>query len=105
MERIRPWRDKRHLQDLWSYMHLSPRNFIKVGRQSVRDVASRISSEESVTQRMGLETIVEDTSNFWSTTSESSMASQSSQNVGVALKYNMKMDYHTRRTLLKQKYM
>ena len=47
---------------------------------------------------MRLETIVEDTSNVWSTTSNSNMASQGShhsQNAGrTAIKYNMTLEYH-----------
>ena len=77
-------------------MHLRLGNFIKSGHQSVREVANRISSEESVTQRVGLETIVEDIANILLTTSESSMASQGShpsQQVGTSLKYNMTLEY------------
>ena len=62
----------------------------------MRDLDSRILFEESVTQRVGLETIVEDTFDILSTTSESSMASQGShpsQQVGTSLKYNMTLDY------------
>ena len=84
-------------------MHLRSRNFIKYGCcQSVRDVASRISSEESVTKRVGLETIIEDTSDVWSTSSQSSMASQSShpsQNVGTTIKYNMTSEYYKENSL------
>ena len=57
-------------------MHLRSGNLFKFGHQSVREVAIRILLEESVTQRVGLETIVEDTVDILSTTSESSMASQ-----------------------------
>ena len=77
-------------------MHLRSKIFIKSGHQSVREVVSRISSKESVTQRVGLETIVEDTTNILSTTSESSMASQGShpsQQVGTSQKYNMTLEY------------
>ena len=78
-------------------MHLRSRNFIKSSHQSVREVASKISLEESVTQRVGLETIVEDTVDILSTTtSESSMASQGSnpsQQVGTSLKYTMTLEY------------
>ena len=52
--------------------------------------------EESVTQKVGLETIVKDTADILSTTSESSMASQGShplQQVGTSLKYNMTLEY------------
>ena len=56
-------------------MHLRSRNFIKFGHQSMRDLARRILLEESVTLREGLETIVEDTSDVWSTTSKSNMVS------------------------------
>ena len=59
-------------------MHLRSGNFIKSGYQSARDLASRISLEESVTQKVGLETIVKDTADILSTNSESSMASQGS---------------------------
>ena len=62
----------------------------------MRELASHISSEESVTKRVGLETIVEDTSDILSTISESSMASQGShpsQQVGTSLKYNMTLEY------------
>ena len=77
-------------------MHLRSRNFIKSGYQSARDLASRISLEESVTQRVGIETIVKDTANILSTTSESSMTYQGShplQQVGTYLKYNMTLEY------------
>ena len=77
-------------------MHLRSSHFIKSGQQSVRELASHILSEESVTKRVGLETIVEDTSDILSTTSESSMASQGShpsQQVGTSLKYNMTLEY------------
>ena len=77
-------------------MHVSSRNFINFGHQSVRYLASRILSKESVTQRVGLETIAKDTSNVLSTTSESSMASQGShpsQQMGTSLKYNMTLEY------------
>ena len=43
-------------------MHVRSGHFIKSGQQSVRELASHILSEESVTKRVGLETIVEDTS-------------------------------------------
>ena len=62
----------------------------------MRELASHISSKESVTKRVGLETIAEDTSDVLSTTSESSMASQGShplQQVGTSLKYNMTLEY------------
>ena len=45
---------------------------------------------------MGLETIVEDTTDIFLTTSESSMASQGShpsQQVGTSLKYNLTLEY------------
>ena len=77
-------------------MHLRSRNFIKSGCLSTRDLVSRISSEESATQRVGLQTIVKDTADILSTTSESSMASQGShpsQQVGTYLKYNMTLEY------------
>ena len=77
-------------------MHLRLGHFIKSGQQSVRELASHISSEESVTKRVGLETIVEDTSDVLSTTSESRMASQGShpsQQAGTSLKYNMTLEY------------
>ena len=77
-------------------MHLRSSHFIKSGQQSVRELASHISFEESVTKRVGLETIVEDTSDVLSTISESSMASQGShplQQVGTSLKYNMTLEY------------
>ena len=84
------------MKDLQSFMHLRSRNFIKFGCLSARDLVSRISSEESVTQRVGLETIVKDTVDILSTTSESSMASQGShpsQQVDTSLKYNMTLEY------------
>ena len=77
-------------------MHLRSGHFIKSGYQSVRDFASKILSKESVTQKVGLETIVENTVDNLSTTSESSMASQGShpsQQVGTSLKYNMTLEY------------
>ena len=77
-------------------MHLRSGHFIKSGQQSVRELASHISSKKSVTKRVGLETIIEDTSDVLSTTSESSMASQGSlpsQQVGTSLKYNMTLEY------------
>ena len=77
-------------------MHLRSGHFIKSGYQSVRDFASKILSKESVTQKVGLETIVENTADNLSTISESSMASQGShpsQQVGTSLKYNMTLEY------------
>ena len=65
-------------------------------------MGTQISLEESVTQRAGLETIVKDTSNVWSTTSKSSMALQGSHqslNVGMAIKYNMTFEYHMENSL------
>ena len=62
----------------------------------MRDFASKISLKESVTQKVGLETIVENTADNLSTTSESSMTSQGShpsQQVGTSLKYNMTLKY------------
>ena len=78
-------------------MHLRSRHVNKSKGKSVRYLASRISAEESVTQRVGLETIVEDTSNVWSTTKKSSMASQGSKkflNARTAIKYNMTFKYY-----------
>ena len=61
----------------------------------MKDLASKILSKESVTQRVGLETIVEDT-DVWSTTGESSMASQSShpsQNVGSQIQHDTRVSH------------
>ena len=83
-------------------MHIRARNFNKSKNKSVRDLASIISSKESVTQRERLETIIKDTSNVWSTTSQSSMALQGSHqslNVGTTIKYNMKLEYHMEKSL------
>ena len=51
---------------------------------------------------MGLETIVEDTSDVWTITSQSNMASHSSHpslNLGTAIKYNMTLEYHMENSL------
>ena len=88
-------------------MHLRSGNFIKSGYLRARDLVSRILSEESVTQRVGLETIVKDTPDTLSATSESSMASQGShplQQVGTSLKYNMTLEYQME-TLMELKFM
>ena len=84
-------------------IHLRSGNFIKSWDKSVRDLASRISLvEESVSQRAGLETIVEDTSDVWSTTSELIVASQGSHkfvNVDTTIKYNTTLEYHLEKSL------
>ena len=59
-------------------MHLRSCSFIKSKNKSVRDLARRISLEESVKQRVGLETIFEDTFDMLPTMIQSTMALQGS---------------------------
>ena len=61
------------------------------------DIASNISSKESVTHKRDLETIVEDLLELLSTSSDTSMASKKSnqtKNIGTTIKYNMTLEYY-----------
>ena len=61
------------------------------------DIASNISSEESVTQKRSLEIIVEDSLEILSTSSDTSMAFENSNqigNIGTTIKYNMTLEYY-----------
>ena len=76
-------------------MYLRSRHYVQSSNQPSH-IASNISSKESVTQKRNLETIVEDSLEFLSTSSNTSMASQGSQplqQVGTSLKYNMTLEY------------
>ena len=86
-------------------MYLRSRHYIPSGNQP-SDIASNISSEESVTQKGNLETIAEDLLEFLSTSSDPSMAFENSNhigNVGTTIKYNMNLEYYMDNNSLKAK--
>ena len=77
-------------------MYLRSGHYVQSGNQP-SDVANNISSEESVTQKRSLETIVEDSLEILSTSSDTSMASRNSSqigNIGTTIKYNMTLEYY-----------
>ena len=81
--------------DIWQSMYLRSGYYVPSGNR-LSDIASNISSEESVTQRGNLETIAEDSLESLSTSSDSSMASENSnqvKNAGTTIKYNMTLEY------------
>ena len=74
-------------------MYLQSGNLVRLGAGSIRDTASLLSSEESVTQSRHLPTIVEDSRDTYSE-SGSSMASEGTILAASILKYNMTIEYY-----------
>ena len=78
-------------------MYLRSRNYIHFGIKVIEDTASKISLKESVTQRVGLETIVDDSLEHLSTTSSTSMASKGTNHscsMSTTIEHNMNLEYH-----------
>ena len=101
---------KEHFKGAWSILVLYVSEVNKLysfDAKVVTNIASKMSSKESVTQRVGLETIAYDSLEHLSTTSNSSIALESthhSDGIGTTIPYNMILDYHMEKPLYAQIY-
>ena len=76
--------------------------FMRASAKNLFDYTSRVSSKESITQIVGLETIAKDSIEVPSTTSISSMASKGKHvivNIETIIKYNMTLEFQMENSL------